>query len=451
MTRAPNWNVASLICLMVNSNASRPPAERLTRDQLLTRLKTLLIAGTPAENRALNDDWRRWARDEQRPPPGDWLTWLFLGGRGAGKTRAGAEWLRAQVRAGASRVALVGPAFADVREVMLAGPSGLLNIGPQAERPKYEASRRRLVWPGGAVGYAFSSEDPDGLRGPQFEAAWADEFAAWKKPQETLDTLRFGLRLGARPRLMVTTTPRPIAALKALITAPDVAVTQASTAANADNLAPGFIKAMQAQYGASRLARQELDGVLIEDPEDALWTRAMIDAALGVDGIDVERVVVAVDPPAGASGDECGIIAAGAAGRGRAKRAVVLGDHSLRARPERWAHAVREAVVVHGADHVVAEANQGGDMVRAVLQAAAPELTVKLVHASRGKRARAEPVAALYAAGRVGHAIRMPELEDQMCAFGSDEETASPDRVDALVWALAALFGKEAEPRMRRL
>jgi phage terminase large subunit-like protein len=393
----------------------------------------------------------RWARDEQLAPDGDWLTWLFLGGRGAGKTRAGAEWLRAQVEAGAARVALIGPAFADVREVMLSGPSGLLNIGPEETRPKFEASRRRVVWPGGAVGYAFSSEDPDGLRGPQFEAAWADEFAAWKKPQETLDTLRFGLRLGARPRLMVTTTPRPIAALKALIASPGVAVTRASTERNADNLAPGFIEALRAQYGASRLARQELDGVLIEDPDDALWTRAMIDAALGVEGIEVERVVVAVDPPASATGDECGIIAAGSAGRGRSKRSLILGDHSLRARPERWAKAVSEAVIVHGADHVVAEANQGGDMVRAVLQAAAPDLAVKLVHASRGKRARAEPIAALYAAGRVGHGRRMPALEDQMCAFGSEAETGSPDRVDALVWALAALFGKDAEPRMRRL
>lgn len=451
MTRAPNWNAASEISLITSLNDARPEAERLTRDQMLAQLMDDLAGKTPQENRSINENWLHWAREEQRPPPGDWLTWLFLGGRGAGKTRAGAEWLRAQVQAGAARVALIGPAFADVREVMLSGPSGLLNIGPQETRPKFEASRRRVVWPSGAVGYAFSSEDPDGLRGPQFEAAWADEFAAWKKPQETLDTLRFGLRLGARPRLMVTTTPRPIAALKALIAAPGVAITRASTEANAQYLAPGFIKALRAQYGASRLARQELDGILIEDPDDALWTRSMIDAALGLDAIEVERVVVAVDPPASATGDECGIIAAGSAGRGRFKRAVVLGDHALRARPERWARAVSEAVIVHGADHVVAEANQGGDMVRAVLQAAAPELTVKLVHASRGKRARAEPIAALYAAGRVGHALRMPALEDQMCAFGSEGETGSPDRVDALVWALAALFGKEAEPRMRRL
>jgi phage terminase large subunit-like protein len=445
MTRAQNWSAASEISSILNASAG------LSEAQLNAAVGKRVSNWVTKTHLDRIHRWEGWARPEQLAPDGDWLTWLFLGGRGAGKTRAGAEWLRAQIEAGAKRVALVGPAFADVREVMLSGPSGLLNIGPPQDRPKYEASRRRIVWPCGAVGYAFSSEDPDGLRGPQFDAAWADEFAAWTRPQETLDMLRFGLRLGAAPRLMITTTPRPIPALKALIASPGVALTHAPTKANGANLAEGFVTALQAQYGASRLARQELDGVLIEDPEGALWTRALIDAALGVEPIEPERIVVAVDPPASATGDECGIIAAGAAGRGPAKRAVVLGDASLRARPEVWAKAVADAVVRHDADHVVAEANQGGDMVRAVLQAAAPELTVKLVHASRGKRARAEPIATLYAGGRVGHAVRMPALEDQMCAFGSEDVTGSPDRVDALVWALAALFGKDAQPRLRRL
>lgn len=218
-------------------------------------------------------DWNQWARGEQLPPPGDWRIWLFLGGRGAGKTRAGAEWVRAQVAAGARRIALVGPAFQDVREVMLGGPSGLLALGPEPERPSYEVSRRRVVWPGGAVGYAFSAEDPDGLRGPQFDAAWADEFAAWARPQDTLDMLRLGLRLGADPRLVITTTPRAIAAVKSLIDAPGVVVTRLATVGNRHNLAPGFVEAMEAQYAGSHLARQELDGVLVEDPEGALWTR----------------------------------------------------------------------------------------------------------------------------------------------------------------------------------
>lgn len=396
--------------------------------------------------------WSSWARPDQIPPEGDWSCWLFLGGRGAGKTRAGAEWLRSQVEAGARRVALVGPAFADVREVMLAGPSGLLNIGRPDHRPRYEVSRRRLVWPNGAEGYAFSSEDPDGLRGPQFDAAWCDEFAAWTRPQETLDMLRFGLRLGDKPRMAVTTTPRPISALKRLVASPGVVVTHASTRANARYLADGFIATLQAQYGASRLARQEMDGVLIEDPEGALWTRAMIEQALGVERPEPERIVVAVDPPAGAgAGDECGIIAAGAAGTGAACRGVILADASLHAGPEAWAQKVAQTFETFDADHVVAEANQGGDMVRAVLQAAAPDLPVRLVHASRGKRARAEPVAALYSAGRIAHGGRMAALEDQMCAFGAAEHSGSPDRVDALVWAVAALFEGAMAPRLRRL
>lgn len=399
-----------------------------------------------------NNPWRRAAGAGQAPPDGDWLTWLFLGGRGAGKTRAGAEWLRSKVLQGAERVALIGPTFNDVREVMLGGPSGLLNLDFWGGQPKYEASRKRIVWPTGAVGYAFSAEDPDGLRGPQFDAAWADEFAAWARPQETLDMLRFGLRLGRNPQLAVTTTPRPVPALKALMAAPRLALTSATSQDNAEHLAPGFVEAMRAQFGASRLARQELDGVLIEDLDGALWTRAMIEAALALKAAEPERIVVAVDPPAaGGTGDACGIIAAGASGTGRSMTGVILADASLKARPEAWAAKVAATVELVDADHVVAEANQGGDMVRAVLQAAAPDLRVRLVHASRGKRARAEPIAALYAAGRIAHAGRFPALEDQMCAFGSPDFSGSPDRVDALVWAVAALFEGAASPRLRRL
>lgn len=394
-------------------------------------------------------DWRQWAHGKQTAPPGDWRIWMFLGGRGAGKTRAGAEWVRAQVAAGARRIALVGPAFQDVREVMLGGPSGLMNLGYPHERPAYEVSRRRVVWPGGAVGYAFSAEDPDGLRGPQFDAAWADEFAAWTRPQETLDMLRLGLRLGADPRLVITTTPRAIPAVKNLIGAPGVALTRYATVENRHNLAPGFIEAMEAQYAGSHLFRQELEGMLVDDPEGAVWTRALIEQALRLEAPEPERIVVAVDPPAGdGSGDACGIIVAGAAGTGRTSRAVILADASLHARPEAWAARVAETFEAHDADSVVAEANQGGDMVRAVLQAAARDLPVRLVRASRGKRARAEPAAALYAAGRVAHAGRFPALEDQMCAFGAPGEHASPDRADALVWALAALMDA-AGPRMR--
>jgi phage terminase large subunit-like protein len=435
---APTFDVDSFL-------ASPKPEQRARFEQLgetaLIQLKAdFRVCGTPA----------------QLPPPGDWLIWLFLGGRGAGKTRAGAEWVRARVKAGVRRIALVGPTFNDVREVMIDGPSGLARIGREAERPRYEVSRKRLVWPNGAEAHAFSAEDPDGLRGPQFEIGWGDEFAAWAEPQKTLDTLRMGLRLGDVPQLVLTTTPRPIPALKALMQADGVMATHQPTASNAANLAPGFLAAMQAAYGGSTLGRQEIEGVLIDDPAGALWRRADIEAAI-VGGVpELDRIIVAVDPPAtgGARSDECGIVIAGAAGEGASRRAYVLADRSFGpAMPADWARVVAESFAAFAADGLVAEANQGGEMVRSVLQAASSGLPVRLVHASRGKHVRAEPVAALYAAGRVFHAGRFAALEDQMCAFGApDGPRTSPDRVDALVWAITdLLLQTRAGPRLRRL
>jgi phage terminase large subunit-like protein len=405
---------------------------------------------------AAKAEFHLYTADAQLAPPGDWLIWLFLGGRGAGKTRAGTEWVRQQVKAGAGRIALVAPTFNDVREVMIDGPSGLMQVCPSAERPKYEASRRRLVWDSGATAHAFSAEDPDGLRGPQFCCAWGDEFAAWAHPQKTLDTLRMGLRLGAHPRLMLTTTPRPIPALKALVKAAGVSVTHQPTSANADNLAPGFLAAMHAAYGGSALGRQEIQGVLIDDPPGALWTRGQVEEACCGWVPDLDRIVVAVDPPAagGPRSDECGIVVAGATGEGPVRRAFVLADLSFGpAMPAGWAARVARAFQEYEADAVIAEANQGGEMVRSVLKAADAGLPVRLVRASRGKHTRAEPVAALYAAGRVKHVGRFAALEDQMCAFGApDAPAGSPDRVDALVWAVSALLlGTKGVPRMRVL
>ncbi len=339
---------------------------------------------------------------------------------------------------------------------MIGGPSGLRNIGPEAERPNYEPSRRRLIWPNGAEGYVFSAEDPDSLRGPQFDTIWADEFAAWSYPQETLDTLLMGLRLGDDPRLTITTTPRPIPALKALVKRPGVSMTRSTSAENAGNLAAGFIPAMQAAYGGSLLGRQELDGVLIEDPQGALWTRNDIENACSDAPVDPQRIVVAVDPPATGHdrSDECGIIVAGASGEGSDRIASVLADRSFGpAKPSAWADAVAAAFDGFEADCVVAESNQGGDMVAAVLKAGRPDLPVKLVRASRGKRARAEPIAALYSAGRVKHSGRFAALEDQMCAFGSPEAgSQSPDRVDALVWGITDLMmTPQSAPRLRQL
>jgi len=400
-------------------------------------------------------DWALWKPSRaQIPPEGDWLIWLFLGGRGAGKTRAGAEWVRGVVEGGAQRIALVAPTFNDVREVMIEGPSGLMNIGPEAGRPRYEVSRKRVVWPGGAVGYAFSAEDADGLRGPQFDFAWGDEIAAWSNPQRVIDTLRMGLRLGDHPRLMLTTTPRPIPALKRLVKQAGVQLSHQPTADNAANLAPGFLDAMTAAYGGSALGRQEIEGILIDDPPGALWTRGQVEACFAETVPDLDRIVVAVDPPAsgGPRSDECGIVVAGAAGEGPGRRGVVLADMSFGpAMPADWAARVASAFDSFSADSVIAEANQGGEMVRSVLKAADAALPVRLVHATRGKHVRAEPVAALYAAGRVKHAGRFAALEDQMCAFGSPEAGGtSPDRVDALVWALTDLLvGTRGAPRMR--
>lgn len=362
------------------------------------------------------------ARPEQLPPDGDWKTWLFLGGRGAGKTRAGAEWLLDQARVKA-RLALVGPTLHDVREVMIEGPSGLLAMAPKAARPTFQSSRRKLTFKSGAVAYAFSAEDPESLRGPQFHAAWADEFCAWPKAGEALAQLRLGLRLGDAPRLAVTTTPKPSAALRKLLAEPGLALTRAGTEANAANLAPDFVADLLSLYGGTRLAAQELEGQVVEPEGGALWRADELARARGPGLPAYDQVVVAVDPPASDHGDACGLIAALAV---------------------RW-----------GAQLVVAEANQGGEMVRSLLALAGCEVPVRLLYAGQGKRARAEPVAALYEQGRVTHVGAFPALEEELMALGQMEAgpRRSPDRADALVWALTVLLleGRAAPPRLRVL
>lgn len=403
--------------------------------------------------RGLLNDWRFWARDEQFAPAGDWRTWVFLGGRGAGKTRAGAEWASAEARYGrAGRLALIGPTFHDVREVMSEGVSGLRALPD--ERPVYEASRRRLSWSNGAQAFCFSAEDPESLRGPQFDAAWCDELCFWAYPDETLATLAHGLRLGERPRMMLTTTPRPITALKRLLAAPDTAVTRASTWRNEENLSPDFVAALRERWSGTAKQRQEIEGELIEDAEGALWSRKQLEALRSREHGAFDRVVVSVDPPAslGPDADACGIIAAGAWGEGAMRQAMVLADASIEgASPQQWAERAAMLARTVGAQSLVAEANNGGEMVRAVLKAAAPEMLVRLVRASEGKRARAEPIAALYAQGRVRHAAAFPALEDEMCSFGAEGFSRSPDRLDALVWALTDLLLGGAQPRMRML
>nr|WP_206741158.1 terminase family protein [Hyphomonas atlantica] len=375
-----------------------------------------------------------------------------MGGRGAGKTRAGAEWLRwSMLQGGCGRAALVGPALHDVREVMIDGPSGLKWIEPlKCRRPSYSPSRRILSFDNGAEAHVFSAEDPDSLRGPQFDVAWCDEIAAWLRGQAVWDTLQMGLRLGADPRVMATTTPRPTPFFKALLAGPDTIIGRASMAENAANLSAGFVAAMEAAYGGSALARQEIHGEMLEDPEGALFSRRKIDDARVETPPMLEDVIVAVDPPAtsGARADACGIIAAGV----RDGTAFVLADASAPGlKPLDWA---RRAVVISrevGAREIIAEANQGGEMVRQVLESAGVDVPVRLVHARLGKRARAAPVATLYEKGRVAHVGLLPELEDQMCRFGAEGFRGSPDRVDALVWAIWALLLDRAGPWVRVL
>ena len=411
-------------------------------------------AGAAAEYLAWR--WDFTARAGQLPPPGDWRIWLMLAGRGFGKTRAGAEWVRGIAEANpAARIALVGATLGEARSVMVEGESGLLSIAPWWARPDYAPALRRLRWPNGAQAQLFGAAEPESLRGPQFSHGWADEIAKWAGGQAAWDNLMMGMRLGDAPRVLATTTPRPVPLVRGLMArlGEDVAMRRGRTADNAANLAPGFVEAMAARYGGTRLGRQELDGEMIAEAQGALWTRDMIEGCRvrHVPGA-LTRVVVAVDPPASADGDACGIIVAGLGGDGRG---YVIADASVAGmRPEGWARAVAAAAMVHGADRVVAEANNGGQMVESVLRAAEAALPVRLVHASRGKVARAEPVAALYEAGRVAHRGAFPELEDEMCGLlaggGYVGPGRSPDRADALVWAMSELMlGKVGEARVR--
>lgn len=393
-------------------------------------------------------------RAAQRPPEGAWLTWLFLGGRGAGKTLAGAEWVAEQARK-TGRIALVGATIHDVREVMVEGPSGIRSLPRYARegRPTYEPTRKRLLWSNGAQAFAFSAEDPESLRGPQFGAAWADELCVWPKPEQTLALLRMGLRLGADPRLVVTTTPKPTAALRRLRAEASCVGTHAPTADNLAHLSPAFLAGLQALYGGTRLAAQELDGRVVES-EGALWRAEDLARCRGSAPAVFDRVVVGVDPPASADGNACGIVVAGR----RGERAYVLEDATARGlSPLGWARHAAEAAERWGARRVVAEANQGGDMVRAVLAGAGVRCGVELVHARVGKRARAEPVAALYEQGRVIHCGAFPALEEELMGLGEAggaSPAASPDRADALVWAVTELMlGAPAgvEPRIRML
>lgn len=377
-----------------------------------------------------------YARPEQLPPPGDWTTWIYLAGRGAGKTRAGSEWVRAQIESGACRrMALVARTPADVRDVMVEGESGILAVSPPWFRPAWNPSIRRLTWPNGAIATTYSSYEPDQLRGPQHDGAWADELCSWRYP-ETWDQLQFGLRLG-NPRVFVSTTPRPSPLLKRLLAARDTVVTRGTTYDNLANLAPRFREEIIARYEGTRLGRQELLAEILEDAEGALWQQARIDELRVKEAPALARVVVAVDPAttSGKGADETGIVVAGVAANGHG---YVLEDLSMRGTPHAWGSRAVMAYHSHRADRLVAETNNGGEMVELTIRTIDPQVSYRAVTASRGKVTRAEPVAALYEQGKVHHVGSFPELEDQMCQWTPGE--SSPDRLDALVWALTEVM-----------
>jgi phage terminase large subunit-like protein len=424
----------------------RPPIRRI--GDLLTVSadeRARILAGmTQKECEQLLCDWNLWARPDQEPPPGDWIVWLILAGRGAGKTRAGAEAVR-RWSWSFPFVNLIGPTADDVRDVMVLGESGILACCRHEERPRFLASAGRLEWPNGALSQIFSAEEPDRLRGKQHMKLWCDELAAWRRP-DAFDQAMLGLRLGPKPQMIVTTTPRPTRIVKALVADKDTIVTRGSTFDNREHLARAFLRRIARRYEGRAIGRQELFAEIVEETPGALWTRALIErqrVAPEAGPTEFAEVVVAIDPPArsGAKADECGLVVAARAGDGRI---YVLADLTSQGdSPAGWAARVGAAYRGFGANRVVAEINNGGEMVTEVLRQAEPHLPVRTVTATRGKFLRAEPIAAAYERGLVFHAGVFPKLEDQLCALtpGFDRRSGpSPDRADALVWAVADLL-----------
>ena len=412
------------------SPEARLEVEKRLRDKL----------GDSYDPELLRCSWWLYKRQGQTTPTGDWRVWLILAGRGWGKTRTGAEFIREQVDAGAAtHIALVGPTAGDVRDTMIEGESGLLSIYPAHQRPRYEPSKRRVTFHNGAMATAFSADEPDRLRGPNHDLAWADELAAWRYP-EAWDMLQLGLRIGVQPRTVVTTTPKPIPLVRRLIATEDgtIHMTRGSTFENRANLAGAFLDEVTARYEGTRLGRQELYAEVLDDVDGALWSRDQLEDNRVTDHPPLRRVVVAIDPAAGSKADnaETGIVVVGLGDDGQG---YVLDDVSLRGTPNDWSRAAISAFHAHKADRIVAEANQGGDMVSHTLRTVDQNVPIKMVHASRGKRTRAEPVAALYEQGRVHHLGFHAELEEQLCSWVPDH-AISPDRLDALVWGLTEIM-----------
>lgn len=388
---------------------------------------------TPEEALILKHDWGFWARDKQRIPEQDFFAWVILAGRGFGKTRTGAETARQWIRSNAI-VNLIGATADDARDIMIEGESGILAVCPNDERPDYVASKRRLEWKNGAVSLIFTADEPERLRGKQAMKLWMDELAAWRYP-EAYDQAMMGLRLGEKPQAIITTTPKPTKIILDLIKDPRNVITTGSTYENRANLSEGFFEYVIKKYEGTRLGRQELNAELLMDVPGALWKREQIDASRVLKAPELDYIVVGVDPSASSNGDEAGIITAGCKGDDY----YTLADDSLQGSPDAWARAVVTAYHRHKANLIVAEKNNGGEMVEAVIKQVDNTVPVKLVHASRGKATRAEPVAAVAEQGRDHHVGNFPALEDELCLWMPGD--ASPNRLDAKVWAITELSG----------
>ena len=414
------------------------------------KLKEVLEQLGPKKTEELQHTWEFWARPEQLEPTGDWNIWVALAGRGWGKTRAGVEWVRHQIKSGKKRIAAVAPTNSDIRRVMVEGESGFLNVcwkddktyrGGKLGYPVWSPTNRTLTWENGAKVEFYSAEDPERLRGPQFHAAWADEVAAWRNQQDVWDMLQFTLRLGRKPRVMVTTTPKPTKLMRALIASPQSHITRGSTFDNIDNLAKPFLETIKKEYEGTRLGQQELYAEMLEEADGALWSTKTLDEC-SIEQKDIpelNRIVVSIDPAVTSKteSDMTGIVVAGIDVNGIG---YVLEDATDRYSPAEWAAKAISLYQEYSADRIVAERNQGGDMVRRTLEAEDETVPIRLVHASRGKMARAEPISALYERGKVKHTKGLDELETQMRTWEPLGSMGSPDRLDACVWALTDLM-----------
>ena len=391
---------------------------------------------TEQELRQLEYDWDFWARPQQKIPKGDWSTWLILSGRGWGKTRTGAETVKQWVEDGVKRIALVAETPADARDAMIEGESGILNVFPPDKKPIYESSKRRVTFHTGATAIIYSGANPDQLRGPQHEKAWCDELAAWDYPEETWSNLDMGLRLGDNPQTVVTTTPRPIKIITELLEEDSTYLTKGSTYDNKANVSEKFIKKMEQRYEGTRLGRQELYAEVLTDNPGALWSYDMFNYMKEIP--QLSRVVVAIDPAVTSNdkSDETCIIVAG---RDKQGLGYVLDDYTCRKSPNEWATIAIRAYQKYEADYVVAEVNQGGDMIKSILSSQSKNIPYKQVRATRGKQVRAQPVSMLYEQGKIFHKKSFKELEDQLCSW-SPEDKDSPDRLDALVWGFTELL-----------